>query len=288
MKTTKSVLLVCTSLLLLAFSNHTFAANRTWTGSVSVDWDNPQNWAENSVPTEDDSVIINGFVTHQPTLDLSGGPVTIASLSIGATADSTLNVAFGDTETNRLIVNGDVHIGPKGVLTHENNAAAATYLHKLFLEVGSDLTVDSGGQIQAVRKKYGGLGGGDFPSYGGQCSVACFGSFTRPTHLGSSRQATNNSAGGAIRIIVGGTLSNNGVINCNFGGSRATGGSVWIETDILTGSGNITANGCNNASGGTIALYYSDRSTFSGQVLATGATGGTIYEKPSGSTKGFL
>lgn len=70
-----------------------------------------------------------------------------------------------------------------------------------------------------------------------------YGNITTPTDFGSGGSAS--AGGGAIKIKasgilrVDGTISSTGVVSCGSG----AGGSVWLEADILSGYGSISANG---------------------------------------------
>ncbi len=110
---------------------------------------------------------------------------------------------------------------------------------------------------------YGGVGGGNTEAsvYGG--------SFT-PKELGSG--SGSYKGGGAIWLNVTGTLSNNGSISSDGAGQRSSGGSIYVTTNILEGSGTFTANGANTSypyqyagGGGRIAVYY-NTSTYTGAV----------------------
>ena len=68
----------------------TKAAGITWDGSESSDWTVGANWIGDTAPISTDDVIIDGGYTHAPTLDLTSGITTINSLSLGATAASTV------------------------------------------------------------------------------------------------------------------------------------------------------------------------------------------------------
>ncbi len=140
---------------------------------------------------------------------------------------------------------------------------------------------------------YGGLGG----SVNGYASPPTYGSPTVPTDLGSGGSSTNGTVngsdggagGGAIKLTVSGTLTNNGIISANGQGPGATnnqasggsGGSVFIQTGTLAGSGSIQANGgagyyAGGGGGGRIAVYYTTNSGFNlDLVTANGGTGGT-------------
>lgn len=116
-----------------------------------------------------------------------------------------------------------------------------------------------------------------------------YGSSTNPLLPGSGGAApdgyaeasSHNDGGGIIRLIVSGTLTNDGTISSkggkdNLGGDGrggGAGGSIYIYTSTLTGSGSITASGGDagtlstaryggGGGGGRIALYYSSFGTF--------------------------
>ncbi len=170
---------------------------------------------------------------------------------------------------------------------------------------GSDMYDSAGGS-------YGGVGYGTTG-----CSAGpIYGSALTPTDLGSGGGGTTTCAGGvcpadnvggygggAIRLIVTGTLTNNGTISANGGDGRynwlplldsyavgGSGGSIWATVGTLTGSGVFTANGglryweeqpVSGGGGGRIALYYAANDGFTGFNTSTvsggpGATQGTI------------
>jgi hypothetical protein len=312
---------------------------RIWDGSESSDWSNPLNWDIGVTPTATNDIVIDGNYTNAPVLDLAGGAVTIGSLILGENNESLLTISNGDTDTKKLIITIDVTIGGNGTLTHTANST--TEAHKLFLEVGGNLTIASGGQIDVNEKGYQGTsnsgssgygpGAGDLMAGGGYGGVGgwagsyypnnyggvAYGSVTEPTDLGSSGGSSNNAysgrGGGAMKISVSGTMNLEGNILARGGagygggyGGGSAGGSVWITTENLTGSGLISVNGGNgddelrsgSGSGGRIALYYTDKSGYTGSVTAYGGTvgsaqaqrgsAGTIYLKGNTQTHGDL
>lgn len=151
---------------------------------------------------------------------------------------------------------------------------------------------------------HGGLGG---TSATGLPGGADYGSAFEPTALGSSGgngpDGPGGAGGGAVRLIVGqtltldGTLSANGLngrVNNSGGGS---GGSVFLSTRTFTGGGAITAHGGageyvdgGGGSGGRIAVNRT-ADTFTGSIAANGAGGsargenGTIHQ---GSVAGVV
>ena len=78
--------------------------------------------------------------------------------------------------------------------------------------------------------------------------------------------------GGAVKLVVSGTLTVNGTISANssftWAQSSGSGGSIWIDCGALAGTSTITANSYNTGTygsgGGRIAIYYHTPSTFSG------------------------
>ncbi|CAG0958724.1 hypothetical protein ANRL4_00531, partial [Anaerolineae bacterium] len=91
------------------------------------------------------------------------------------------------------------------------------------------------------------------------------------------------NGGGAIQLVVTGTLTVDGVLSAN-GLSSSTragggsGGSLWITTGALAGSGVIQANGGagqgGGGAGGRIAIYYGGTLPISLTEQVVGGTGG--------------
>ena len=94
----------------LAISLSAMAADLTWTGSISSDWNDPANWTPQQVPTAIDHVIINtGSVTI---------PVT-AAFAIMDWSDSTISGSL--TVANDAVLNVPAeagYINLTGVLTN--------------------------------------------------------------------------------------------------------------------------------------------------------------------------
>ncbi|NLG35698.1 MAG: hypothetical protein GX548_10135, partial [Lentisphaerae bacterium] len=125
---------------------------------------------------------------------------------------------------------------------------------------------------------------------GGTVGSSTYGSLTRPTALGSGGAAGSASreGGGAIRLVVGGTLDVNGAIDVSApSNDRAgSGGSIWLTVSNLTGRGVIKAEGGGPTvhpflgGGGRIAIDYTN-STFTGLLsLAGGKLGTTFIGQP--------
>jgi hypothetical protein len=101
------------------------------------------------------------------------------------------------------------------------------------------------------------------------------------------------AGGGAIKLTVSGTLTNNGIISANGQGPGSTnnqasggsGGSLLIQTATLTGSGTIQANGgagyyAGGGGGGRIALYYATNSGFNLDLVTANGGAAGVYGAP--------
>ncbi len=176
----------------------------------------------------------------------------------------------------------------------------------------STITIESGGSINADAQGFPvgegpGVGtwtghtgasnesGGGYAGEGGACIGSCpggsaYGTSEHPTALGSGAgHATydiSGDGGGAIKLVVSGAITVNGVLSAN-GGSGATsgghhggggsGGSIWIASGALTGNGEINAMGGNAGtwggagSGGRIDISDTTNQ-FTGSLNTAGGT----------------
>lgn len=134
-----------------------------------------------------------------------------------------------------------------------------------------------------------------------------YGSFATPNAFGSGggtgANVVGGPGGGVIRLscltflLIDGVISANGASTTTGSGGGGAGGSIWIDTNSLGGTGLITANGGSGNSsggegaGGRVALYSQFNSlTFDvANLRALGGTGertgaaGTVYYKRSTS-----
>jgi len=184
----------------------------------------------------------------------------------------------------------------------------------------TDVTVDSGAQIYAYNLGFAGAEGPGVGSSGthgagaghggkggngaGSTGGPEYGSATEPIELGSGGGYSGekgNPGGGAVKINASGTVTINGTVNCRgaapSGGHRAggSGGSVWITSSILTGTGKLRVDGANGSggtgggAGGRIALHAGSYDSILAAVSITGGTAqygdgepGTIVYAPIG------
>ncbi len=142
---------------------------------------------------------------------------------------------------------------------------------------------------------HGGFGGG---AGGGQA----YGSVLEPVTPGSAGASNDlevgGAGGGAIKIVVTGTLRLDGLLSANgleIEGGGGAGGSLWVIAQTIYGTGVINANGGNgfnqyfdgSGAGGRIAVYFNDGSLDVSLEAAGGADGdsggaGTIYVEHAG------
>ncbi|MCY2987758.1 MAG: Ig-like domain-containing protein [Planctomycetota bacterium] len=253
----------------------------------------------------------------EPDLDIGRDAFTVLANPTWLTTAKTINAQNTTYEGADLVVDGttltvtgqhsfhSLWVINNGQVTHSARDTAGMQLTLM-----GDLVVDAGGRITADAQGYsGGVGGGAGQGPGGGAAVSYiagaggsyggtggyssdgrrYGSAAAPSDLGSGggHNSDNNPAGrggnggGAIRLIVAGALTVDGLVTANGengvnseqgGGS---GGSIWITTGTLQGSGSLRADGgAGNGSGGgggggRIAVYYNQADAFTGFTNST-------------------
>ena len=271
-------------------------------------------------------ILVASISTFGPTLFAQTGNVVVSADTTYATGTynltsltvengATLTVGGGSTlnVTGAILVTANSNI----VLQSINNSAqvngvwagAGVTVNTGSVEVdaGSSINADGQGYTASAGPGAGPGGSGSGGSYGGaggsQAASTIYGSAMAPVDLGSGGgqyQGTTQPGGGAIRLIVSGTLNDNGSISANapavngfIGGSA--GGSVYVTAGALTGSGTFSANGGLNMTsygsgggGGRVAIYYNaTQSTFTGFTSST-AIGGTALPAGNGGVGGAV
>lgn len=148
----------------------------------------------------------------------------------------------------------------------------------------SVVDVKSGGSIKGVGSGYQSGGPGQATaanqgaSHGGSGSgnpVSPYGSITEPDSYGSNgygATSTRGRGGGQIKLIIGEELTLNGDIDMSGQGSSTSGGSggsILVNTRILSGSGRMLAEGgSGGGGGGRISVTVNDTYQYPG-VLST-------------------
>ena len=219
-----------------------------------------------------------GSLTLAPSASMTAGSVTVSG-------GGTFNVGGGSTVnvSGALLVTGNSSV----VVQTVNNTAqvngnwvgagATIYAGSVEVDAGSSINANyqgyvpnagpGGTPIGAGGGSYGGVGGvGAGPSNPGPT----YGSAATPTLPGSGGGTYPSDprdlgvpGGGALQLIVPGTLTNNGVISANGASSQrygggGSGGSVFLIADQVTGAGTFAANGGNGwgaGGGGRVAVY---------------------------------
>ena len=275
-------------------------------GTVYVlDSNSNLNVSGNAVlPANANLTYANVVVANQGTFTLGSG-TTMTATNVNVSAAGTFAVGGGSTITvnGPIVVTGNSNVIFQGL----NNAGQ---INGVWAGVGSTMIassvqVDAGSTINADYQGYaansgpGGAPGGSSAggSYGGSggtgdagvSAAATYGSTKQPSDLGSGGSsrccgAVPGVGGGAMRLIISGTLTDNGVISAN-GQSVASvgaqagggsGGSIFLVTGQLAGTGSIQANGGAageaGGGGGRIAVYYLASNGFNTSLIT--AAGG--------------
>lgn len=233
--------------------------------------------------------------TNTPLSSSLGLPPSPFNLTIGGGAS-----VFALTQLPQL---SNLVINTSSILTMRANET------NVFLNVLRDATLASGSFINVNGKGFGpGLGvgagatlssqgsGGGYGGAGGNSSAGAvggtnYGPATKPVDRGSGGGSGANTyfggseGGGAVQMIVGGTLSLDGSVSANGNpglqddSGGGSGGSIWITAGALTGTGNISATGGDGdlfggggGGGGRIAIY-APSNTFAGGMSVSGGLG---------------
>ena len=141
-----------------------------------------------------------------------------------------------------------------------------------------------------AASRAGGSHGGRGQDYNANASGPIYGSPTAPVRLGSGGGgccgAVAGSGGGRVDLVVGGTLTVDGMIRADGGNGAnssagASGGSVRLRVDTLTGSGIVRANGGfgeRHGGGGRISIEARvDTGTVTAEASGGNAQAGTIH-----------
>jgi hypothetical protein len=232
-----------------------------------------------------------------------GGDNTQATITLGDTLAGGLTLyanTWAHNNTNQYTFK-DITVGPSGLfnlVSYDNGDGNWTNDYGVNLTVLHDLNVQSGGYLTANAFGYTagrgtGSNGSSGASYGGfgMGNLQPYGSVYQPIDLGSgggSCFGVPGNGGGAMKLIVNGTLTDDGTINSNSNNAGTfcgpgSGGSIWFDINNLAGGGIVQSNsgapGWDNAggSGGRIAVYYNNDTSSILSTLGTGSPKVTAY-----------
>ena len=208
-------------------------------------------------------------------------------------AGSALTNDVGATElsfTGDLVVNGAM--GVVTCLTTFTGGLAEPV--PLILNVASSMTIAADGVLDVTGKGYGtrkGPADGQnwnqtYGIHGGMTAgntAAPYGSIRNPIEAGTASAANSGSyyGGGVVKLVVGGALTNNGVVRASAPLSTygSAGGSVNVRAGSLAGSGVFNADAGlvsqnDGSGGGRVAIGLADEgadfSDFTGTITAYG------------------
>ncbi|HEX8408778.1 MAG TPA: discoidin domain-containing protein [Thermoanaerobaculia bacterium] len=247
---------------------------------------------------------------------VSNDPIRAAGLDVAAgTAEMRTPI-----QADNVTVRGTVHA--TGITAKNVTVAATGVLRQydtpgsLVMDVENTLTVlgaiDVSSQGYGHRQTYPGEtaqnddnAGGSHIGKGGEWNVpgSAYGSVYRPQENGNGG---NTVRGGGVLKITAGAVAVDGAVRAN-GASRSggtgAGGSIWISTGKISGTGTIEANGGRNTDccsyagggGGAVAIEYTDPTSVLPALRATAiassvrhAGAGSVYVKGAGATYGDL
>jgi hypothetical protein len=236
-------------------------------------------------------------------LTLRGG-VVLQSKDPIETATQTISAPL----TTSSITATNLHLAAGAVLTHPAGGS-------LTIDVAGELRIDAGAVIDATglghahNDRYPGVPGADYADGGSHLGRGgdvvegrTFGSISTPAEVGGGGYPGDVRGGGVIRIRAGSLVVNGavrapgaGIVGHDYG--AGAGGSVWITTTKISGSGSISANGgdgCEAGGGGAIAIEYSDATSTlptlaarAGNAQCGGRIGGPGTIRVSGPTSTY-
>ncbi len=245
------------------------------------------NWSLGRAPASGDAILFDGNFSSANCEWDAGSSVASWTQTANYAGTVTVDTVFpGKGAFTLLTVTGNMTLSG-GTITHKaHNATNKEDFYRLRLNVGGDLTIASGATIHATGKgAYGPRSGIGACAYGGSFDGnRSWGSLTEPYGVGSSPSADgtyNAPAGGAIWIEVAGGTMLYGSIRADsvsawgqWNGYSGSGGAVYLKTETLSGSGNVSAD-CTNTSSG------SNQQTGAGGRVSVLLTGGELTAFPN-------
>lgn len=277
----------------VTIQNYDYPADKNcWIAASAGNASVAANWSQNRVPNASDAILLDLFSTASMIWDVNGVnglSDTVASWT--QTSNYTGTVTFPVQYTNvvgavftNFVIAGNATING-GTWTHPSNSTAQVY--HLQASVGGDLGLGSAAKMNVQGRGYGlnrfpaggalGIHGGSRDNFS---NVS--GNVYSPADIGAA--SWSQSGGGAIRLEVAGATTIAGAVNAKAADSGAetavgAGGSVYIRTKSVSGTGTISVsgNGYYNqsaGSGGRIALELTEATTLGINVANLTARGG--------------
>lgn len=293
------------------------------------------NWSK-GVPNESlpETLVIlldGNYSSHDMTWDANSDTLaktvsswTQTSLYTGTVTINTEFPAYAGASFTCLTVTGDVDLQggtwthPVSIYQTSGNPYTLSEMranahYRMNIDVKGDMSIASAAKLNADSKGYWRYATGKniYGSHGGfrnSSTLDPYGDVKHPVDIGSCTCAGTDSlgktaaGGGAIHLVVGGTLTVNGVIsadgNNNYAGGSSA-GSVYVEANAVTGAGSIHANGVKPTTdkeagaGGRVAVIATTSVSDTVQLAATAggayySGAGTVYVKTADDNNGRL
>ena len=267
-------------------SANVMADDKTWTGAVSNDWNNPANWQGNSIPGSNDNINIP---SGTPNCELPSESVVCESITNNGTLVGNNSTIQTSSFTNNAYVNfeSSLSITDKGSeLNFENNAnitGSNDSQFGIFITDNNEIgpTLNNNGTIESKEVYINAhtINNSSNGSVEGNVSIHCSGTFQNDGNI----QGSTGVFGGDILIDTS-KLKNNGTIK----GGNATsdgegdGGSVTIACTNHEGDGNIIGgDGSDNGGlGGNVMIGASGEFLIWGMLSGGYSFGGWGKDDP--------
>src|ERR1035441_8376077 len=231
-------------LLAVVFSSTAHGATFTWTGAISTDWFNTNNWNPNGVPGGADTAIISsgtalvGSATNVGTVNLSGGAINASAGLIvsnafnwtGGSVAGTLTISTNATlDLNRP---GNLLDMPGGTII---NNGAAVWTGGTIRGNGGTIVTNNGSWLAQTDDRFN-------SDYGGTPNFYNNGAFTKSPTTGTTtfsgvafyNTGTVNVQSGTLNLSGG--VYNTGAVNVQSGTLNLSSGGIF-DGNFQAGAG---------------------------------------------------
>ena len=282
------------------------AGKKVWTASAAGNASDGSNWTPSGAPTAADEILFAGAFSNARCYWDADATHTIASLTVDSDFAGVVEIqtTYDDGAFPVLYIIGDCTVNG-GKVTQKTNGSQQLY--RLALAIGGDFATAVGTEIVTQGK---GISKGNYHAgsalsvHGGSINdiSKVYGDFKHPTECGSGGGSDGMAGGGAVHLVVAGSSTVNGKINACPTWEEKTlsygaGGSIYIQTASLSGSGEISAAGWgsagstakNDGAGGRVAIILTSANTLDfpkEKILTRGTIGG--YGRTSGGGTLFI
>jgi fibronectin-binding autotransporter adhesin len=244
---------LCAGLSLVSIAGPSWAAQQSWTGAISSDWNNASNWTNNQFPSgSGNSTIINTTPANIATLTANsafqpGWDVIVANGgSFNARADQRAGLLMSGTGNYLIIGNGGTSVGVYNLA--DTSGAGGAY---------TDFAMGSGS-----------FTAGNISTTSGRLLLGNGGTSRGTFSMNTS--GVMNTQDNSIGILAG-TNGGSGVVNLDNGTINVNdGGQSWFGDNSATSSGTLNmSGGVFNASGD---MYFGHNAGSKGVFNLTGGT----------------